>query len=285
MSRGLLPFVAPAPARWRERYNSICDSCFSASAACTHFPEVPLRLIVLGHNPSTTAWSTGFSYAHGSNRMWSLLGESGIVPNDWDCTDSNRIAGDIGVGITDLGTVPGNDAGSYSRSQLLKWRDDLFVRLQGHAARAGASPRIIAFSGKSQWCNLFEPPLKGCDFGVQPQSQRPPGWPLPPSTLVFVLTSSSGRAAMTNAERLAPYVALSKLLQDIPWRGENVLPLFGSAAGSSGGSGGAGAAAAAMASPTSASPASAAAPTSTSNKRPTTSPSSQGPGGKRMRRT
>ena len=266
-----VPFVAPAPALWRERFANVCSECFVSSRVCEHHPELPLPLLILGHNPSTTAWSTGIGYSHGSNRMWGLLHESGLVPQDkWDRSMQNDMVAALGIGWTDLGTEPGNDAASYSRHQLRAWRTDLYARLSGHVLRVGdtleslwhyssigapspsaaappwlkgmskadasralskaarvaglpsfsslgdcrrkdvCAPQIVAISGKHQWCELFDPPLSTCSYGTQPL--RPPGWPLPLSTAVYVLPSSSGRAAMTNDARLAPYRELAALV-------------------------------------------------------------------------
>lgn len=40
----------------------------------------PLRLIIVGHNPSEHAWSSGHYYSNPSNRMWSILIVTGIAP-------------------------------------------------------------------------------------------------------------------------------------------------------------------------------------------------------------
>jgi|AntAceMinimDraft_5_1070358.scaffolds.fasta_scaffold25728_1 hypothetical protein len=42
------PFIAPPPARWRERYAPVCASCEAARLPCRHHPEVPLKLLVIG---------------------------------------------------------------------------------------------------------------------------------------------------------------------------------------------------------------------------------------------
>jgi len=50
------------------------------------------------------------------------------------------------------------------------------------------------------------------------QDLRPEGFPFPAEeTLLFVLTSSSGAAAMSNEAREAPYKELAVLLQQFPW--------------------------------------------------------------------
>jgi len=43
--------------------------------------DAPLRLIIVGHNPSEHAWRTGHYYSNPNNRMWPLLIASGIAPD------------------------------------------------------------------------------------------------------------------------------------------------------------------------------------------------------------
>ena len=45
----------------------------------------------------------------------------------------------------------------------------------------------------------------------------PPNWPLPSSCEVWVLPSSSGRAAMTREQRSEPYERLADRFNVIPW--------------------------------------------------------------------
>eukprot|EP00955_Chlamydomonas_euryale_P068446 360121-Chlamydomonas_euryale.AAC.24 len=53
------------------------------------------------------------------------------------------------------------------------------------------------------------------EFGRQ--SELPPGWPLPPSTEVWVCPSTSGAAPMSNQAREAPYQALAQRVLQEPW--------------------------------------------------------------------
>ena len=129
-------FVAPAPARWRERYAPACAACESARVPCAHLPEPPLRLLVIGHNPSTHSWASGWSYSNPSNNFWKLLARGDVVPEHWTAEDCPRLPAELGVGFTDAGCVPGNDAGKYGRAEMRAWRDDLFARLRGHLLRA-----------------------------------------------------------------------------------------------------------------------------------------------------
>ena len=230
------PVIAEGGGLWRERYSSCCGECYRAAKPCPHFPEIPLRLLIIGHNPSEHTWSTGFPYSNPSNRFWKLLVDGGVLPaglpegcsdatklvgstcgksNQWGPATANRLPDCLGIGITDLGCEPGSQADKYSRETMLLWRNDLFRRLAAHCQRAGQPPLAIAFSGVRQWTQLFEPPLKRLEaFGLQPTHIRPPRWPFNGKTnpAVFVLPSSSGRAVFTNQARLEPYAALGSWL-------------------------------------------------------------------------
>lgn len=334
--------------KFRERYASVCPSCFDTVELCAHYPEVPLRLIFVGHNPSDHAFASGYMYSNPLNHMWSLLNGTyaaaaldgdyvGVVDKSWPIVAQDWMALHRGLGLSDLGVEPGNEANAYSPQVLRQWRDELFAQLKGHSRRAGetlkllqdyvrkasaashsaadggsggvtgghprkvlnkaadsdqigasssssgssssgtsssdassceecaqgwlqllscdqatrilhwvadsaslhltdeqlatanlssielCAPKIVAFTGKSQWKCLFEPPLTKCETGIQPKNLRPPGWPYPPSTDVFVLVSSSGRAAFTHAQRREPYKQLGALLSTIPWIDDDVV--------------------------------------------------------------
>lgn len=52
----ILPVVAGTPGGWRERWAGVCDDCFQGGIQCSHYPELPLRLLIIGHNPSEKTW-------------------------------------------------------------------------------------------------------------------------------------------------------------------------------------------------------------------------------------
>eukprot|EP00887_Chlorella_sp_A99_P004909 scaffold4.g4909.t1 len=240
----------------------------------------PLRLIIVGHNPSETAWRQGHYYANSSNHLWRILGETGIAP--WPApapVDDDRLPAEAGVGFTDVGSgVPGTDSSKFTSADFKVWRTSFFQRLVAHAARAAralgctcgacGAPAIVAFSGKRQFAELFVAPPGGGGGGgrgrgasaaagassraaaaassdgggeggeggegdqhapcvrarrpasIAPGRQwvLPEGWPLPlEGTEVWVMTSTSGAAAMTKEQRYAPWRALAERLAREPW--------------------------------------------------------------------
>lgn len=47
----------------------------------------------------------------------------------------NQLPSKYGIGFTDLGTVPGNQADAFSKADLASWKMDLFDRLHRHLCR------------------------------------------------------------------------------------------------------------------------------------------------------
>jgi TDG/mug DNA glycosylase family protein len=162
---GEQPFIASPiksingmpPGKWRERYGSVCRTCFEDSVPCDHYPELPLRCLFIGHNPSLHAFTSGFSYSNPSNHFWSLLtGRFGTAPTPlggkppyvgvlpaWERERQNDIGIHCGVGLTNMGVEPGNDSSKYTAVQLRRWRTDLFAALQGHCRRAAQVVMVL----------------------------------------------------------------------------------------------------------------------------------------------
>lgn len=99
---------------------------------------------------------------------------------------------------------------------MLNWKKDFYKRIRDHLHRVGRAPVVIAFTGKRQFSQLFDPPLKKVhNYGKQ--SILPPDWPVSSHSQVWILPSSSGRAAMSTQERVKPYQELAERLDKVPW--------------------------------------------------------------------
>lgn len=222
--------------------------------------ERPLNLLIVGHNPSAQSWNKGHFYANPSNRMWYLLRKAGIVPNHFKAENDIECPDQCGLGFTDLLCgISGTDSSKFSDEQLRSNSQGFYSRIHNHIKRCAKNtnqpeiscyPKIIAFSGVRQWKVLF--PAKAFNhlktqenckkelssspmddlkisknknnsvltYGVQ--SLRPFDWPkYLENSIVFLLPSSSGAAAMSNEMRENPYLELGKLLLNNSWSRED----------------------------------------------------------------
>ncbi|GAB4814442.1 hypothetical protein N2152v2_001488 [Parachlorella kessleri] len=165
--------------------------------------DLPLRLVIVGHNPSDHAWSSGHYYSNPTNWMWRILKETGIAPpavrsvrvvNSWKqregegkgAEDDRLMPQLAGVGFTDVGTgTPGTDSSQFKAKHFEAWRGPFFARLARHAQRARAAlgctcgccgaPPLVAFSGKRQFQELFQgPPPKRKAKGMGGRAAKQP---------------------------------------------------------------------------------------------------------------
>lgn len=291
--------------------------------------ERPLRLLIIGHNPSSTSWEKGHYYANPANRMWALLSKASIVPSHFKAVNDRECPALVGVGFTDILTgVCETQSNKISDDMVNKAKRSLYQRLLAHCHRVHVEcglpihecyPRIIAFAGVRQYKALFandekakrkrkresdskdihsdkygirnffgrrsissssfneakdncEINIADGDFDGAPtyeksltssnfddtidlvhsnledvmdnprsnpapstnsgedgkisfgtQSLRPTDWPEElAKSLIFLLPSSSGAAAMTTAAREGPYLSLGKLMKDLQYESHNI---------------------------------------------------------------
>ncbi|MEW5317321.1 MAG: hypothetical protein WDW38_008631 [Sanguina aurantia] len=194
--------------------------------------RMPLRLMIVGHNPSAHAWSTGHFYSNPSNHMWRLLSASGIAPLGSGPSADDTLPDSAGVGFTDVGTGhPGTDSSEFKSSHFQDWSLSFYSRLVNHTQEASLSagctcgacgaPCLVAFAGKRQYVELMNVGRRGRKVLTVPtgrQAALPPGWPLSPTaTQVHVLPSSSGASALSTAQRYDPWQQLGQQFQQLPW--------------------------------------------------------------------
>mgnify|MGYP006130419995 CR=1 FL=1 len=169
------------------------------------YGEMPLSVLFIGHNPSEHSWESGHYFSQPSNRFWRLLIESGIVEADIDTINDDLLVDKYYMGFTDVVRTPNSNSSSIKRQIFVEQRTFFYKRIILHAKRVKAQPQRIAFVGKRQFSMLFDPPLKSVCLGLQ--DTVPPGFPF--ECEIWVLSSPSGRAAMTWKSRLEPYVAMA----------------------------------------------------------------------------
>jgi TDG/mug DNA glycosylase family protein len=129
--------------------------------------ERPLKLLIVGHNPSDQSWEKGHYYANPSNRMWPLLAKASIVPSHFTAVHDKRCPGELGIGFTDIMSgVAETHSSTISDSTFQSFKHSFYKRVSAHVKRAGvgeentsvetaAYPRVIAFAGVRQWKALF----------------------------------------------------------------------------------------------------------------------------------
>lgn len=158
--------------------------------------EIPLRLLIVGHNPSEKSWIKGHYYANPSNRMWPILRECGIVPASYTCESDDICPSELGIGFTDLGTGYCETDSSNINDRIVRgWTKSLYSRIEDHMERCRSNlspqpdipvhPRIIAFAGVRQWKaqfanNFFTSKKKSsADDGILSSEDMPTSSPPP----------------------------------------------------------------------------------------------------------
>jgi TDG/mug DNA glycosylase family protein len=155
-----------------------------------------VRVLFVGINPGIRSSLTGHHFAGFSNRFWTLLFESGLVPERITYQDDDRLP-EFGYGITNIvpRPTPGIDTiapHEYPAGRLRLRRKILRYR-----------PPIVAMVGVTVYRAMF-PERKGAvTLGPQPERIG--------DTEVFVLPNPSGRNAnFTYAEMLAAFRKLKR---------------------------------------------------------------------------
>lgn len=127
--------------------------------------ERPLKLLIVGHNPSHQSWAKGHYYANPNNRMWFLLQKAGIVPAHFKAAHDKQCPDTVGLGFTDvMSGVAESQSCKITDATIKTYKSGFYKRLLAHLERVcfecaipieDAYPRVIAFSGVRQWKALF----------------------------------------------------------------------------------------------------------------------------------
>jgi TDG/mug DNA glycosylase family protein len=154
------------------------------------------RLIIVGCNPSPVSARIGCYYAGRGNQFWSLLYESGLVPEPLRPLDSARIT-EFGIGLTDIVKRPSKSSSDVSSREFAAGRKALHRKLK----RIG--PSVVVFNGKVVYEQFIR---TRCEYGLQKERLY--------GAQVYVLPSTSTRCARTSyQQKLGHFRDVHKLLQ------------------------------------------------------------------------
>jgi len=181
--------------------------------------DSPMHTLMIGHNPSNSTWETGHYFANPTNKFWKLIDESELLDSvQYENADEIvQINDDMmvasGFGFTDFIETPGNDANSIKMADIIANREVFMKRIENYANSINSQLKRLCFVGKKQWKQQFSQALAKCEHGLQDADLRPSHWPKEINNLdIWVLPSPSGRAVISNNERLKPYIMLSEAL-------------------------------------------------------------------------
>ena len=154
------------------------------------------RLIIVGCNPSPVSARIGCYYAGRGNQFWSLLHESGLVPEPLRPLDSARIT-EFGIGLTDIVKRPSKSSSDVSSREFAAGRKALHRKLKT------IGPSVVVFNGKVVYEQFTR---TRCEYGLQKERLY--------GAQVYVLPSTSTRCARTSyQQKLSHFQDVHKLLQ------------------------------------------------------------------------
>ena len=182
--------------------------------------DSPMHTLLIGHNPSNSTWETGHYFANPTNKFWQLITQSGLGDSFQPENEAEivQINDDMmvanGFGFTDFIEIPGNDANAIKMADILANKEIFIKRIEKYANDINSQLKRICFVGKKQWKQQFSQVLAKCEHGLQDADLRPLHWPKQINDLdIWVLPSPSGRAVISNNDRLKPYLWLSEALK------------------------------------------------------------------------
>lgn len=156
-----------------------------------------MKLVIVGCNPSLVAARTGFYYSGRGNQFWSLLHDSGLLPERLKPIDTERVT-EFGIGLTDLVKRPTKGSDGVSRREFAEGRDVLDRKL-----KTIGCPRVIVFNGKVVYEQFTK---RRCNYGLQKDVLY--------GAKVYVLPSTSRRCArMSYKQKLRHFRRVFQLMQ------------------------------------------------------------------------
>jgi mismatch-specific thymine-DNA glycosylase len=157
-----------------------------------------MKMILVGANPGDRSARVGHYYAGRGNQFWTMMYESGVIPEPIGYEDDRRVV-EFGIGMTDLVKRPTRGIEEIERQEFAEGRVLLAQKLEQ------MRPRVIAFNGKMVYEKFAGRP---CKLGLQKDMLY--------GAHVFVLPSTSGQNAGTDrAVKKRYFKKLAELLKNL----------------------------------------------------------------------
>jgi mismatch-specific thymine-DNA glycosylase len=157
-----------------------------------------MKLVLVGCNPTDRSARVGHYYSGRDNPFWTLLYESGVLPELLTYADDKRVI-EFGIGLTDLVKRSTRTVEEIDRREFAEGRILLSQKLEEHA------PRVVAFNGKFAYEKFAQRPGK---FGLQKDKLY--------GAHVFVLPPTNGESAQAKGVKLRYFRKLAALLRRLP---------------------------------------------------------------------
>jgi double-stranded uracil-DNA glycosylase len=161
-----------------------------------------LRVLFVGINPGLRSAALGHHFAGHSNRFWTLLHESGLVPERLTFEEDRRLL-EWGYGLTNLVGRPTAGLDDLAPAELGRGRRSFAAKVRR------LHPRVIALVGLTVGRVVCEARSRG-PITVGEAADQFAG------ARVFVLPNPSGRNAhYSHAQMLEAYAALARAIRDL----------------------------------------------------------------------
>jgi TDG/mug DNA glycosylase family protein len=161
-----------------------------------------VRVLFVGINPGIRSSQTGHHFAGFSNRFWTLLHESRLVPEPIGFQDDRRLP-EWGFGITNIVPRPTPGIDTLRPGEYVAGRIRLRRKVRRHR------PQVVAMVGVTVFRAMCPDRTGPVLHGLQPERIG--------ESAVFVLPNPSGRNAnFSHAEMLGAFRALARHLRRSP---------------------------------------------------------------------
>ena len=157
-----------------------------------------MKAVVVGCCPGDRSTRVGHYYAGRGNQFWTLLYDSGIVPELLENKDDKRML-EFGIGLTDLVKRPARGVEEIERHEFAEGRIVLSQKLQEF------TPRVVIFNGKITYEKFAQ---RACHLGLQKGKLY--------GGHVFVLPSTTSHIAGRGDMKLRHFRRLAAFLRGLP---------------------------------------------------------------------